>query len=41
LNAAPETKQFLEIRGGHNDGFMASGSTYVDGLRSFIFGNLK
>ena len=34
--AAPEPKHFLEMRGGHNDGFIASGSTYVDGLRSFI-----
>jgi len=41
FDAAPEAKQFLEIHGGHNDGFMASGSTYVEGLRSFIYGNLK
>ncbi len=34
--AAPEPKHFLEMRGGHNDGFVVSGSTYVEGLRSFI-----
>ena len=41
FDAAPEVKQFLEMRGGHNDGFMVSGSTYVEGLRSFIYGNLE
>jgi fermentation-respiration switch protein FrsA (DUF1100 family) len=40
-NAAPEAKQFLELQGGHNDGFLISGSIYVEGLRSFIFENLK
>ena len=39
--AAPEPKHFLEMRGGHNDGFMVSGSTYIEGLRSFINGALK
>lgn len=34
--AAPENKQFLALRGGHNDGFLVSGSSYVEGLRSFI-----
>jgi len=34
--AAAKPKQFLEMRGGHNDGFMVSGSTYVEGLRAFI-----
>ena len=34
--AAPENKQFLTLRGGHNDGFLVSGSSYVEGLRSFI-----
>jgi fermentation-respiration switch protein FrsA (DUF1100 family) len=29
-------KEFLEIRGGHNDGFFVSGPTYADGLRRFI-----
>jgi hypothetical protein len=41
FDAAPAAKQFLEMRGGHNDGFMISGPTYVDGLRSFIHGNLE
>lgn len=34
--AAPENKQFLALRGGHNDGFLVNGSNYVEGLRSFI-----
>ena len=38
--AAPEAKQLLEMRGGHNDGFLVSGSTYVAGLGSFIRENL-
>ena len=41
FDAAAEPKQFLEMRGGHNDGFMVSGSTYVEGLRSFIYGTFK
>ena len=41
FQAAPEPKHFLEMRGGHNDGFIVSGSTYVEGLRSFIYGTLK
>ena len=41
FEAAPEPKQFLEMRGGHNDGFMVSGSTYIEGLRSFIYGAFK
>jgi hypothetical protein len=41
FDAAPKTKQFLELRGGHNDGFMISDPTYADGLRSFIHGNLE
>ena len=35
FDAAPEPKIFLEMRGGHNDGFMVSGSAYIEGLRSF------
>ncbi len=34
--AANEPKQFLELRGGHNDGFMVSGRDYVQGLESFL-----
>lgn len=39
--AAPENKQFLALRGGHNDGFLVSGSSYVEGLRSFIYKALE
>jgi len=34
--AANEPRQFLELRGGHNDGFMVSGSDYIHALDSFI-----
>ena len=34
--AAPADKRFLDIRGGHNDGFLASGRTYIDGVNGFI-----
>ncbi len=40
FDAASVEKQFLEIRGGHNDGFIVSGDEYVDGLRQFIYGSL-
>ncbi|MBS1115239.1 MAG: alpha/beta hydrolase [Nitrospirae bacterium] len=33
--AAPP-KEFLEIRGGHNDGFLLSGDTYTEGLKRFL-----
>ena len=36
FDATPEPKYFLEMRGGHNDGFTASGTSYIDGLRDFI-----
>ena len=36
FQTAPEPKIFLDMRGGHNDGFIVSGSDYIDGLRSFI-----
>ena len=35
-DTAAEPKQFLEIRGGHNDGFLMSGDVYREGLRSFL-----
>ena len=35
-DAAPADKRLLEIRGGHNDGFLVSGDDYIDGLKSFI-----
>jgi uncharacterized protein len=34
-------KQFLEIRGGHNEGFLQSGDVYIGGLRSFLDGCRK
>lgn len=34
--AAREPKRFLELRGGHNDGFLVSGKAYSDGLDSFL-----
>ena len=34
--AAKEPKQFLEINGGHNRGFLQSGSVYTDGLDAFL-----
>ena len=33
---ANEPKEFLEIRGGHNEGFLASGRDYVGGLDAFL-----
>ncbi len=33
---APEPKMFLSIRGGHNDGFLVSGSKYREGLERFM-----
>jgi len=36
FDAAPADKQFLDISGGHNDGFLVTGQAYVDGLSTFI-----
>jgi fermentation-respiration switch protein FrsA (DUF1100 family) len=36
FDAAPANKQFLEIRGGHNDGFIVTGQKYTDGLNTFV-----
>ena len=41
FQAAPKTKQFLEMSGGHNDGFLVTGSAYVEGLRTFIHSKLQ
>lgn len=41
FNAASEPKQFLEMSGGHNDGFIVSGSDYIQGLETFINRNLQ
>ena len=37
---AKEPKQWLPIRGGHNDGFIVSGRSYVDGFNSFLTAHL-
>jgi uncharacterized protein len=34
--AANEPKQFLELRGGHNDGFLLAGQIYIQGLDNFL-----
>jgi len=34
--AANEPKQFLEIRGGHNDGHAVSATVYSDGIQDFL-----
>jgi len=36
FDAANEPKEFLEISGTHNEGFITSGARYVDGLRAFL-----
>ena len=41
FDAAPPNSEFLEIRGGHNDGFLVSGAHYVNGLNSFIETSLR
>jgi uncharacterized protein len=33
---ATAKKQFLEITGGHNEGYMESGKVYTDGIKQFI-----
>ena len=34
--SAPEPKMFLEIQGSHNDGFIVTGSKYIEGIAKFI-----
>ncbi len=34
--AAKEPKQFLEMRGDHNTGYVSSGKTYADGINEFL-----
>jgi pimeloyl-ACP methyl ester carboxylesterase len=41
FDAASEPKQFLEMSGGHNDGFIVTGSAYIKGLESFINSSLQ
>ena len=36
FDAATGPKEFLEIHGNHNDGFLLSGDTYINGLDHFI-----
>ena len=36
FSVATQPKEFLEMSGGHNDGFIVSGSAYVNGLEVFI-----
>ncbi len=33
---AREPKQFLELRGGHNDGFLVTGRGYIEGIGRFL-----
>lgn len=35
-DACPEPRSFLEIGGGHNEGFLLSGQAYLQGLERFI-----
>ncbi|HHD63422.1 MAG TPA: alpha/beta hydrolase [Desulfobulbaceae bacterium] len=39
--AANEPKQFLELRGGHNDGFLVTGRTYTQELDGFLSAWIK
>jgi len=39
FKAAGEPKAFLEMTGSHNDGFIATGAAYVDGLDAFLAHN--
>jgi uncharacterized protein len=36
FDAAAEPKQFVELKGGHNDGFLTSGKVYTEGLEKFL-----
>ena len=36
FEAAAEPKEFVEISGGHNDGFFASADIFVAGIRNFL-----
>jgi len=40
FDAAPADKQFLDMRGGHNDGFITTGKAYSDRLSRFIESSL-
>ena len=36
FSVAAQPKQFLEMTGGHNDDFIASGRSYINGLKVLI-----
>ncbi len=38
---AVQPKEFLQIKGGHNEGFLVSGDLYLEGLKSFVHRYLK
>ena len=38
FDAAPWPKTFLQIHGGHNDGFLISREEFIDGVRKFLYG---
>jgi len=38
---ALQPKEFLQIKGGHNEGFLLSGDRYLEGLKSFVHQCLK
>lgn len=40
FDKAAMPKEFLQIRGGHNDGFLLSGQLYVDGIDRFLTAQL-
>ena len=40
-NSARKPKEFLQIRGGHNDGFLVSGPLYSDSLGDFVRSSLS
>lgn len=36
FQAAPEPKTFLELKGGHNEGYMDTGERYVSAVKAFV-----
>lgn len=40
-DSARAPKSFLEISGSHNDGFLVSGQSYLEGINTFISANLR
>ena len=41
FEAAPEPKDFMEMTGSHNDGFLVTGQPYLDGLKAFLARNIE